>query len=87
MQPNVLDWEPPEALFVSDEKPLIFYQSIIKHARILLKQEGKLFFEVNENLAIEVKELMALAKFHHIQIRKDIRNKNRIVWGSIRNVS
>jgi len=68
MQPNVLMWEPPEALFVPDENPLVFYQAIIKHARSLLKPEGKLFFEVNENLAIEIKELMAKAKFHFIQV-------------------
>ena len=87
MQPNVLNWEPPEALFVSDDKPLVFYQSIIKHARILLKRGGKLFFEVNENMATKVKTLMAQENFSHVQIHKDIQNKNRMVWGSNQSVS
>ena len=30
MLPNVLDWEPPTALFVEDEDPLLFYRRIIE---------------------------------------------------------
>jgi len=81
MHSNVLNWEPPEALFVPDKKPLLFYRSIARHARFLLKPGGNLFFEINENLANETKNLMISEKFNHIKIYKDIRGKDRMVWG------
>ena len=48
MHANVLDYEPHLALFVSDDKPLIFYEAIADFALAHLSEEGKLFFEINE---------------------------------------
>ena len=48
MHENVLDFEPHLALFVENETPLIFYVAIANFALEHLKQEGKLYFEINE---------------------------------------
>lgn len=81
MRPNVLEWEPHEALFVTDNNPLQFYDAICSHAHKLLKPGGKLYFEVNENLSKETANLMALKLFTDIHIVKDINGKDRMAWG------
>lgn len=56
MHPNVLNWEPDLALFVSDDDPLIFYRRIIELA-LHNKKIKYLFFEINpmtENLFTEM---------------------------------
>ena len=45
---NVLENEPHLALFVEDDNPLIFYSKIADLAKIHLKKEGLLFFEINQ---------------------------------------
>jgi len=48
MARNVLDYEPDLALFVEDNAPLLFYQTIAKFAQQQLNIGGVLYFEVNE---------------------------------------
>ena len=48
MNKNVLDYEPHNALFVSDNDPLIYYKEIAKIATNNLNKNGLLFFEINE---------------------------------------
>ena len=47
MDKNVLEYEPHSALFVPDNKGLLFYERIADIALTLLKPEGKLYFEIN----------------------------------------
>ena len=42
MRPNVLDFEPAEALFVPDDDPLKFYRDIARWADALLRPDGHL---------------------------------------------
>ena len=49
MKKNVLDFEPDLALFVDDNEPLKYYESIIKFSRNYLNKNGQIFFEINEN--------------------------------------
>ncbi len=79
MDRNVLAFEPSSALFVDDGNPLIFYREIGMFAHRYLKPEGKLFFEINENLGDEMSKLMEDLAFKQIEIRKDINGKERML--------
>jgi release factor glutamine methyltransferase len=78
MKQNVLNFEPHLALFVSDADPLIFYKEIIKKAKGALKIDGKIYFEINEALAEEIKSILIKENFHSIKIHKDLQGKDRI---------
>ena len=79
MHANVLNYEPGEALFVSNEKPLIFYERIAEFSLQYLKEGGKLFFEINEYLGNELCNLLDNKGFVRIELRQDINDKNRMV--------
>jgi len=79
MHPNVLQYEPGNALFVSNTNPLVFYRSIADFATRYLKANGWLFFEINENLGEELVSLLAAKGFGAIEIKKDINGKNRML--------
>ena len=53
MRANVIEHEPWQALFVSDENPLVFYRSIALFAQKYLKKDGVLYLETNEALCKE----------------------------------
>lgn len=79
MKQNVLDYEPENALFVSNEKPLIFYEKIIELAKIKLKPKGKIYFEINERLGEEMKDLLNKNTYENIILKKDLFGKNRMI--------
>jgi len=79
MHPNVLQYEPENALFVSNTNPLVYYQSIAVFANRYLKANSWLFFEINENLGEELVSLLAAIGFGAIEIKKDINGKNRML--------
>ena len=81
MKPNVLDYEPELALFVTDEDPLIFYKTIILKAAPSLKKGGLLAFEINERFGLEVCSLMESAGFTDCMIIEDLNKKDRFVTG------
>ena len=79
MHRNVTDYEPEEALFVSDDDPLLFYRHIINYSTDALTTGGRLYFEVNEAFGFEVKEFLDRAGYSSIRIVRDINEKDRIV--------
>lgn len=79
MRPNVLDFEPSEALFVPDNEPLLFYRQIAGLAASLLKDEGRLYFEVNERFAEQTAGMLDKMGFANIAVVKDLFEKPRIV--------
>lgn len=79
MFPNVLEYEPESALFVSNEDPLVFYRKITELAKEKLNENGWLFFEMNENLGKEMEKLLEKNNFHAIEIKKDLFGKDRMV--------
>ncbi len=81
MHPNVLNYEPGEALFVPDNDPLIYYRAIIDFAQTHLKKGGKLYFEINENFGKETAILLEEKNFYDIQLKKDINDKYRMLRG------
>ena len=79
MQANVIKHEPDIALFVEDEDPLLFYRKIAQLSSLYLKPEGRLYFEINEYLSKEMIEMLELEGFKHIEIRKDMFKKDRMI--------
>lgn len=79
MQANVLKHEPDIALFVEDEDPLLFYRRIAQLSKDYLKPEGELFFEINEYLGTEMKEMLEFEGFNQVEIRKDLFDKDRMI--------
>lgn len=82
MRRNVIDYEPHAALFVEDDRSLIFYEEIIGFAKTHLSDQGKLFFECNESNAKEVAALMESSGFLNVEVREDMRGKERMVLGA-----
>lgn len=72
MKQNVTAFEPHQALYVSDDNPLVFYKSINQLAKRHLTSGGMLFYEINQYLANEMRGLMEEDGFSEIEIRKDI---------------
>ncbi|OGS70237.1 MAG: protein-(glutamine-N5) methyltransferase, release factor-specific [Flavobacteria bacterium RIFCSPLOWO2_12_FULL_35_11] len=79
MQQNVLSNEPPIALFVKDENPLLFYDKIAELAKKHLTENGVLYFEINQYLGIETIESLKLKGFKNIELKKDIYGVDRMV--------
>jgi release factor glutamine methyltransferase len=79
MHQNVLDHEPYLALFVSDERPLVFYEAIAKFGKTNLALDGILFLEINEHLGDQMKEMLVAEGFKNIQLFKDMQGKDRII--------
>lgn len=79
MHRNVLHFEPHLALFVTDEKPLLFYEAIANFAQYYLKKGGAIYFEINEALGKEVVTLLENKAFKDIVLKKDLNGKDRMV--------
>ena len=79
MHNNVLKWEPHKALFVSDNDPLIFYRSILEFAKTHLKDNGEVWFEINEYLGKEMSDLCHELGFSNVKIHKDFRDRDRVM--------
>lgn len=79
MKPNVLDNEPHLALFVKDEDPLLFYKAITDFAINNLKENGLLFFEINEFLGNAMIDLLRNKNFENIELKQDVFKKDRMI--------
>jgi release factor glutamine methyltransferase len=79
MNRNVLDYEPPLALFVPDEDAIKFYTAITNFCEFYLQPEGKLYFEINERLGNKVIDLLKSRNYEEVYLFKDFNNKNRII--------
>ena len=79
MHTNVRDFEPHRALFVADERPLIFYEAIADSALKLLRAGGKLYFEIYEKLGDELCEMLRQKGFTDVILRRDLNDKPRMI--------
>ena len=80
---NVLDYEPHLALFVEDNDALIFYRKIAALAQNNLLENGQLYFEINQYLGCEMKDLLEKINFENIELRKDIYDNDRMIFGKV----
>ena len=79
MRPNVLGFEPPEALFVPDADPLLFYRAIARWAQRFLRPGGVGIVEINEALGTETATVFRDAGFKNVQIQRDFFRKERFI--------
>jgi len=79
MLPNVHMYEPHIALFVPDDNPLIFYKSVADFSGLHLAGGGSLYFEINENHAVETINLLNHHGFENVTLKTDINGKNRML--------
>ena len=79
MRRNVLDFEPPAALFVPDTDPLVFYRAVAAWCGRLLVPGGRGLVEINESLGVDTAEVFASAGFGGVRQMKDFFDKDRFV--------
>ncbi len=80
---NVLNNEPHLALFVEDNNPLIFYSRIADVAKEQLNEDGLLFFEINQYLGKETKEMLLEKGFKNIELKKDLFGNDRMIKATL----
>lgn len=78
MQSNVLNYEPPTALFVPDNDPLLFYHAIAEFGKKHLNTGGTIFLEIHENLGEAVSNLLE-SQGYLTELKKDMQQKDRMV--------
>lgn len=76
---NVMHYEPHMALFVTDNDPLEFYRAILQIATKRLVSGGKLYFEINQYLGIEMMDLVMSFGFYDIELKKDSFGNDRML--------
>lgn len=83
MEANVLDWEPPSALFVSNEDPLVFYRAIARFGRKALRNNGKLYVEINRAYGQAIVRLLTQLGYRDITLRKDYKGNDRMIKATL----
>lgn len=79
MRRNVLDYEPENALFVTDANPLVFYKQIISLSETMLGKGGRIYFEINEKFSDLFSQFVDLQSFESVDVYRDLNGKDRIV--------
>lgn len=79
MHRNVLDFEPHLALFVEEDNPLLFYERIANIGLDHLKEDGYLFFEINESFGKQITKMLKMKGYMHGEVYQDIFGKDRML--------
>lgn len=79
MRANVVNFEPPVALFVPNNDPLVFYRAIAGFGKEKLHDGGMIFMEIHETLASSVKKLFEGNGYPGVEVKKDMQGKDRMV--------
>lgn len=83
MSDNVLQYEPWEALFVANDDPLVFYQSICRFGVTHLNTGGRIYFEINENKSSNLIQLILEFGYQNVSCHQDIHGKDRFVSANL----
>lgn len=75
---NVTDFEPAVALFVTNEDSFVFYRAIAEFSQTHLTEEGKIYVEIHEDYADEVRKIFLENNFV-TEIRDDMYGKKRMI--------
>lgn len=76
MDKGVLDWEPEQALFCSE--PLEYYRALCETAKAWLSTTGRVYLELNDTYAEEVRTLFSEAGFD-CALHTDLNNRLRFL--------
>ena len=79
MDERVICFEPPSALFVPDNDPLLFYRALASWGQHVLYSRGMLLVEINSTLGEETAALFKQSGYHDVRIKTDSFGKNRFV--------
>lgn len=79
MSKQVKDYEPEQALFVEDHRPLVFYQALSAFAQKYLAPQGHACFEINQYLAEETLGLLK-ADGWKAELQRDLYQNWRFVY-------
>jgi release factor glutamine methyltransferase len=79
MRENVLGYEPHSALFVEGDDPLLFYRAIADYGLTHLKNNGFLYFEINEKFGKEIQQMLEDYGYKEVVVREDMEGKDRMV--------
>jgi len=82
MADNVLLYEPASALFVPDNKPLVFYDAIVAYASRALSPTGVMWFEINPRYADELEAHIQAHGFTDVRLLRDSYGQIRFVRAS-----
>jgi len=74
---NITAFEPHAALFVPENKPLLFYEKIAAFGEKHLKNCGKIYVEVHENFAKETAKVFE--QHYRVAIKQDLFEKDRML--------
>lgn len=83
MEPNVLDYEPSLALFVSNDDPLLFYRAIARFGKKKLKKGGRLYFEINASYGPDTVRLLEEEGYREVRLLRDLSDKNRMIKANL----
>lgn len=79
MDNNVVMYEPWQALFVENERPLVFYEAIAELASSILLPGGGIYVETHESHAEQVAQLFRQKGFKETAVVPDMQKKSRLV--------
>ncbi len=80
LQPELKVYEPRIAL-TDESDGLSFFRIISSKTKIILKEHGKLFFEVGKEQYKQVEEILRENNFRNIIVKKDYLNIERVIYG------
>ncbi|HOA36986.1 MAG TPA: peptide chain release factor N(5)-glutamine methyltransferase [Flavihumibacter sp.] len=81
MQPQVVQYEPENALFVPNNDALLFYR-VLADFTMQQRNPVSLFVEIHEQLGVAVCELFEQAGLNQIMLKQDMQGKDRMVRAS-----
>lgn len=79
MHNNVLLYEPHSALFVEEQTPLLFYDVIAELGKKHLVPQGSLYFEINQYLSCETRNLLLKKGYGEVTLRQDLNQVDRMI--------
>lgn len=81
LEKNVTLFEPHQALFVPNDRPLLFYEAIHDFSKEHLTPNGKIFLEAHESYAKNVQMIFAQNSWES-HLKKDMMGKDRMVMAT-----
>lgn len=78
MHVNVTEHEPATALFVPDDRPLLFYEALAIIGTHCLKPGGRIYMETYENFHQEMIELFTQYNYIKVESIEDINGRRRM---------
>jgi len=80
LQPELKVYEPRIAL-TDENDGFSFFRVISSKSKSILKNKGRLFFEVGKDQFLKVEEILHDNNFKNITIKKDYQNIERVIYG------